>query len=93
MIFYVTANSYVIGRSSFFVVALAPFIIINLSMIIVYFTSGWLVLHTLLVFLFFHNIMCIGDFAMISFYQQNKDRELYTWDDISIKTSYIYEKI
>jgi hypothetical protein len=37
--------------------------------------------------------MCIGDFAMISFYQQNEGKELYTWDDISIKTSYIYEKI
>lgn len=93
MIFYVTADNYVVKRKAFYFVALAPFAIINFLVIILYFTTGIFALQTMLFFLFFHNIMCIGDFAMISFYQQNEDKELYTWDDISIKTSYIYEKI
>jgi hypothetical protein len=37
--------------------------------------------------------MCIGDFAMISFFQLKKDKELYTYDDHKEKTSYIFEKI
>lgn len=93
MIFYVTAHNYVIGRSQFYLIALAPFVMINLIVIILFLTTGFVALQTMLVLLFFHNIMCIGDFAMISFYQQNPDKELYTWDDISIKTSYIYEKL
>jgi hypothetical protein len=93
MIFYVTAHNYVIGRYPFYFVALAPFVMINLIVIILYLTTGFFALQTTLTLLFFHNIMCIGDFAMISFYQQNPGKELYTWDDISIKTSYIYEKL
>lgn len=93
MIFYVTAHHYVIGRYAFYFIAFAPFLLINVAIIILFLETHWMELFTSLFFLFFHNIMCIGDFAMVSFYQQNKDKELFTYDNIYIKTSYIYEKL
>jgi len=93
MIFYVSSDKYVIGRNGFLGVALSPFTIINLIVIMLVFfsSSQWIIFLTSL--LLFHNIMCIGDFAMVSFFLKNKDKELYTYDDHKEKTSYIFAKI
>jgi len=93
MIFYVSADRYVLNRQGFYFVALAPFVMINLSIAGLYIFTGWPGLFTGLFFLFFHNLMCIGDFAMISYFEKNADRELYTWDDHGNRISYIYEKL
>lgn len=92
MIFYVSAHKYVIGRKQFYFVALAPFVMINIILLAIYFLTGWPGLHTVLFFLLFHNIMCIGDFAMISFYQKHDEKELFTFDDLEKRVSYIYER-
>lgn len=92
-IFYVAANNYVINRKQFTFVAMTPFIFINtISLIFInlftpYFFIG------ILFFLFFHNIMCIGDFAMLSYFRENNDKELYTYDNHKEKKSYIYQKL
>jgi hypothetical protein len=93
MLFYVAADKYVVGRKEFYIVALAPFLCINfITIILTFFLNPY---WTLLAFTFLllHNIMCIGDFAMISYFQQNSERELYTFDDHKNRMSYIYEKI
>ncbi len=92
MIFYVSAHKYVIGRKQFYFVALAPFVMINVVIIGLHSFTGFLALHTVLFFLLFHNVMCIGDFAMISFYQKHEEKELYTFDDLDKRVSYIYER-
>lgn len=80
-IFYVTANNYVINKKQFAFVALAPFVVINIIALILinlltpYFFIG------IFFFLLFHNIMCIGDFAMLSYFRHNSDKELYTYDN------------
>lgn len=92
MLFYVSADKFVTGRKNFIFVALSPFVIINIfSILILFFVDGnW---NTgILSFLFFHNIMCIGDFAMVSFFQNHWNKELYTFDDLSEMASYIYRR-
>ena len=93
MVFYVSADHYAIGRNSFYFVALAPFVMINVLATGLFLYSGFISLHSLLFFLLFHNIMCIGDFAMISFFQSFPNKELVTFDDLNGKTSFIYEKL
>jgi len=37
--------------------------------------------------------MCVGDFAIMNFYYINRDKTIYTWDDVDAKTAYFYEEI
>ena len=93
MVFYVSANKYVLERTKFFILALTPFVVINITVLyVIFFTSiSWQIVG--ISFLFFHNIMCLGDFAMVNYFQNNKEKELYTFDDHQNKISYIYVKI
>lgn len=93
MIFYATAASFVAGRKAFTLVALTPFIIINLLSIPLMFTGGLETRLFITVMLLFHNVMCIGDFGMLSFFSRHKDKEMYTFDDLETKTAFFYERI
>lgn len=93
MIFYVTAHRYVLNRKGFYFLAYTPFVMINLIAIGLFFFIPAIEIHTLLFFLLFHNVMCIGDLAMVSFYESHPQSELYTFDDVPNRISYIYEKI
>jgi len=88
-IFYVTADRFPISRRELAFLALTPFVIINIVTLSV--TAFWAT--PLMLFsaslLLFHNIMCIGDFAMISFAFSQKG-ELYSFDDIEKKRSYFF---
>jgi hypothetical protein len=37
--------------------------------------------------------MCAGDFALLNFYFLNRNKKIYTWDDVDKKEAYFYEKI
>ncbi len=89
-IFYVTADRFPISRRELAFLALTPFVIIN--MIIIAVTAVWATQLTLFSasLLLSHNIMCIGDFAMIS-YAYSQKGGLYTYDDIEKKRSYFFE--
>jgi len=88
-VFYVTADRFPITRRELAFLALTPFLIINLTLIAV--TVFWAPEQTLFfsVLLLSHNIMCIGDFAMIS-YAYSQSGALYTFDDIEKKISYFF---
>lgn len=93
LIFYATAENFVGGRKGFTFVALAPFIFINLfslPFMLIIDSQVWIFINVMLLL---HNVMCIGDFAMMSFFSQHKDKELYTFDDLETKTAFFYEKI
>jgi len=93
MLFYVAANRHVLGRKGFYFIALTPFSVINILSILAasLLSPYW---HIFFVcFLLFHNIMCIGDFAMISYFVRHPQKELYTFDDHQSRISYIYERI
>ena len=93
MIFYVASDKFVLGRRAFYIVALSPFILINLITFLLMLSFSAQLTAGSLSFLLFHNTMCIGDFAMVSFFAGNKNKDLYTYDDHKEKTSYIFEKI
>jgi hypothetical protein len=44
-------------------------------------------------FLFIHTTMCAGDFALLNLYYINKEKKIYTWDDLDKKEAYFYEEL
>jgi len=92
-IFYVTADRHpVTGRELYFL-ALTPFLLINLCTVVI--TILWFPQAVLFsaFFLLSHNIMCIGDFAIVNCVLQYAPRRVYTFDEIEHKKSYFYEEI
>jgi hypothetical protein len=81
MLFYASAPGFVADRKSFLLVALSPFIVINL-----FFSLGMLfgsapIQWASIVAIFIHSTLCIGDFAMINFFASYPEKNLYTYDE------------
>jgi hypothetical protein len=91
--FYVTAHRYVATPLQFRIVALIPFLLISIALIILIFFLPGLWKWSLSLFLFVHTTMCAGDFALLNFYFLKKGRKIYTWDDADKKIAYFYEEI
>jgi hypothetical protein len=90
--FYAVADDFVANRNAFIFLALSPFIIVSLLNI-----AGFIFVHgyasyTYISVLFFHATMCAGDFALLSYFEYHRDKELYTFDDVGNKISYFYFK-
>jgi hypothetical protein len=90
--FYAVADDFVANRNAFIFLALSPFIIVSLLNL-----AGFVFVHgyasyTYISVLFFHATMCAGDFALLSYFEFHRDKELYTFDDVANKTSYFYYK-
>jgi hypothetical protein len=90
-IFYVTADHFPISKRELTFLALTPFVIINILVIAV--TAIWATQFTLFftALLLSHNIMCIGDFAIIN-YAFGQKGELFTYDDVKNKKSYFFKR-
>ena len=90
-IFYVTADRFPISKRELAFLAMVPFVIMNL--VIISLTAAWASQFTLFsaTLLLSHNIMCIGDFAMIS-YAYSQKGALYTFDDTVKKKSFFFER-
>lgn len=93
MIFYATAEDFVAGRNGFIFVALAPLLFINLISFMIFPACGTHGQLFILFMLLLHNLMCIGDFAMLSFFCRHLDKELYTFDDLQNRKAFFYERI
>jgi hypothetical protein len=92
-LFYVTAHRYVASPGQFKTVALIPFLLISISLLLLVFLLPGLWKWSLSLFLFVHTTMCAGDFALLNFYCINRDKNIYTWDDADGKMAYFYEKL
>jgi len=92
-IFYVTADNFVLGKNSFYRLAFTPFIFLSLALaaasIYIQPPYSWGFSLCLLA----HGTMCIGDFALASLFAEYPEKEIYTYDQASEKTSFFYEKI
>ena len=91
--FYAVADDFVANRRGFIFLALSPFVVVSLLML-----SGFLFVqgyasYTYISAMFFHATMCAGDFAMLSYFEYHRDKDVYTFDDVKNKTSYFYHKI
>jgi hypothetical protein len=92
-IFYVTAHRHVTSPGEFRFIALVPFIVISIALIIMIIMLPGLWKWSLSLFLFVHTTMCAGDFALLNFYHINKGKKIYSWDDVDIKMTYFYEEL
>jgi len=90
-IFYVTADRFPISKKELTFLAMVPFAFMNVAIISL--TAVWASHLTLFSasLLLSHNIMCIGDFAIIN-YAFSQKGELFTFDDIGKKKSYFFER-
>lgn len=90
-IFYVTADRFPISKAQLAFLAMTPFVLINL--VVIACTAVWASQFTLFsaAFLFCHNIMCIGDFAIVN-YAFTQKGEVYTYDDTANRRSYFFER-
>lgn len=92
-LFYVSAHRYVASPLQFRIVALTPFVIISAALITLIIILPGLWKWSLSSFLFAHATMCAGDIALLNLYFINRDKKIYTWDDMDKKEAYFYEKI
>ena len=84
------ADKFVANKREFEVVALAPFIIITTSLLILLFVAytNWTL--TISSVLLAHTAMCSGDIGLLSFFEFHKHKEPVTYDDVENKISYFY---
>jgi hypothetical protein len=92
-LFYVSAHRYVASPLQFIIVAFTPFVVISggLIFLIIFLPDLWK--WSLSIFLFVHTTMCAGDFALLNLYFLNRDKKIYTWDDLDKKEAYFYEEV
>ena len=90
--FLAVADKFVANKKEFRIVALAPFVIITAALMISLFFVGPLAKIIMLTTLTIHTTCCSGDFALLSYFEFNKDKEVITYDDKDNKISYFYVK-
>ena len=88
--FYAVADDFVANRAGFIFLALSPFIIVSLLNLAGFIFVPGYAAYTYISVLFFHGTMCAGDFALLSYFEHHRDKEIYTFDDVKNKTSYFY---
>lgn len=91
-VFYAAAPMFVLGKDKFFKVAMAPFAIITLLSILIFVLGSIEIKCFAIGLLIAHTMACGGDFALMSFFEKNKEKEILTYDDMENKTIYFYEK-
>ena len=93
-IFYAQADQFVINRSQFAFIALAPLFVVKLITLIgiIIFIS-----HHAFYFIIFvmsgHSLFCAGDIGLLSIFYKIKNIEIFTFDVKAEKTSYFYRRI
>ena len=91
LLFYVTADRYPVSGTELYFLAMLPFAAINLMAILIFIL--WLPQFILFgsFMLLCHNIMCIGDYAIVNYVSQHKGK-VYSYDIVKEGKSYFFEK-
>ncbi len=93
--FYVAAlaDCFVLERQSFYVVALTPFVVVSIILLIAVVAAGtvfWQIVFSLV--LLFHTLSSLGDFVMIHYMQLRPEKEVVTFDDNARNTTFFWAK-
>lgn len=90
--FYAIAPNFVVHKKQFIVLAAAPFAVISTALIsLILFSFGNPFWHFYFWGLFLtHSLGCVGDFAMIAFFELQGKQAVYTFDDEKAGVSYFY---
>jgi len=91
-IFYVTADKFVTGYYELIFIALLPFLLVSGLLLSLFFVFDAWISFSFLCALFAHGTMCVGDFAMLSFFLENEPYDLLTFDNVDEKKSYFYKR-
>lgn len=92
LIFYVTADRFPVAANELYFLALLPFAAINAVILTVAILWAPQLIIFLGFFLLAHNIMCIGDFAIVNFTRKEAGN-VYSYDKIEQKKSYFYKRV
>ncbi len=93
-IFYAEADRHVLNRKQFKLVALMPLVavkILTLTGILFFWTSPAICFFILLMSA--HSLFCAGDIGLLSFFYNDDDDEIYTYDVRAEKKSYYYKRV
>lgn len=93
MMFYVTVDHFVMSRKEFSFLAMAPFFIITFTLLVIELIVPGPIRWFCLSAMFWHTTMCIGDFAMLAYFEKHKNSEVFTYDDAQKKITYFYSKV
>jgi hypothetical protein len=88
--FYAVADEFVTGKTGFYILAAGPFLTTSILCLLGFILVPGIASYTYISILFFHTTMCIGDFALMSYYDTHKDKSIYTFDDVKNRVSYFY---
>ncbi|MBI1225963.1 MAG: DUF3267 domain-containing protein [Bacteroidetes bacterium] len=90
--FMAIADHFVANRREFQVVALAPFAVISMALLILFFLVNPLWQITIIGIFFTHTACCSGDFGLLSYFSFHKNEEVVTYDDAVEKRTYFFKK-
>ncbi|MES2796600.1 MAG: DUF3267 domain-containing protein [Bacteroidota bacterium] len=90
--FMAIADRFVANKKEFQIVALAPFVVISATLILLLFFSNLLWSFTILGVLLTHTAFTSGDFGLLSYFDFHKEKEILTYDDKENGISYFYGK-
>lgn len=88
--FMALADGFVANAKQFRIIALTPFVVISLLCLLLMPFVPYVWFITLWGVLLCHAAMCSGDFGLLAFYELNKHKTIYTYDDVPNKLSYFY---
>jgi hypothetical protein len=89
LVFYVTADQYPVSGKELYFLAMLPFAAINIicGLTLILLLPQFIILGSFL--LLSHNIMCIGDFAVVNYVTQYNVK-VYSYDIVSEMKSYFF---
>ena len=92
-VFYAEADRHVLNREQFKLVALLPLVVVKiltLGGILFFWTSPAVYFFILLMSA--HSLFCAGDIGLLSFFYNDDENEIFTFDVKDEKTSYFYKR-
>jgi hypothetical protein len=92
LVFAALADRFVVNRREFWLVAFTPFVVLTVVLIGVGFFLPALWQLTALMTAFVHAALCAGDFALASYFWEQRDRDLVTFDDTASDRVWFYER-
>jgi hypothetical protein len=90
--FYAIAPNFVVSKIQFIALAAAPFAVIStivMTLLLISFGNPFWHFYFWGLFLM-HSLGCVGDFAMIAFFELQGKQAVYTFDDEKAGVSYFY---
>jgi hypothetical protein len=90
--FMAIADKFVANRNEFRIVALAPFMVITFVFLVCTLLGSPLWAISFATIILCHTAFCSGDFALLSYFEFHKDKELVTYDDKENKISYFFSR-